>query len=75
MSSPAVVKGPGKKRAWHTDNVVEAPDAQIKLATSNGSAIFMALVRHLIPAAALIAYAHLHLNLLIRLQANLVLEL
>lgn len=67
MSSPATVKGPGKKRAWHTDKVIETPDAQIKLAASNGFAVFMASVRDLVPAAALITYAHLHYNLLISL--------
>lgn len=54
MSSPATVKRPGKKRPWHTENIIETPDAQMKLAASNDSAIFMASVRDLIPAAALI---------------------
>lgn len=67
MSPPAIVKGPGKKRAWHADNVIETPDAQMKLAANTGSAIFMALVRDLIPAVALIAYAHLHGSLFIGL--------
>lgn len=67
MSSPVTVKGPGKKRAWHTENVNKTPDAQMKLAASKGYAIFMTLVRDLIPAAAIITYAHLHQNLLGRL--------
>lgn len=70
MSSPVRVNGLGKKRAWHTENVNKIPDAQMKLAASNGSAIFMTLVRDLIPAAALITYAHLHQSFLGRLQAN-----
>lgn len=65
MPSPARVKGPGKKRAWHTDNVIETPDAQIKLAANNGSAIFMAIVRDLIPVVVIITYDHVHRTRLI----------
>lgn len=74
MSSPARVKGPGKKKAWHTDNVIKTPDAQMKLSANKGSAIFMALVRDLIPALVLITYAHLHSSLLIGVQSNIMLR-